>query len=115
MKKATYADYLLNDVFSSLKGIKAKRMFGGYGLYQDGIIFGIIADDELYFKADDRNRPEYEARGSKPFTYEAKGNKRIALSYWQLSAEVMEDRDLLAEWVKRAVAVSKSRGSSKHY
>ena len=88
-------------------------MFGGYGLYKDGIIFGLIADDELYFKADDGNRPDYEVRGSRAFTYEAKGNKRIAMSYWQLPEDVMEDADLLAEWVSKAVSASKRAKKKK--
>lgn len=57
-----YLQYVLEQL-SGLGGVTARRMFGGAGLYQDQHFFGIITSDTLYFKVDDTNREDYEARG----------------------------------------------------
>ena len=111
--KSTYLEYILNDAMDGIEGVTAKAMFGGYGLYKDGIVFGILADDELYFKVDDRNRAEYEKRGSRPFTYQGKNRKTIALSYWEVPAEILEDREVLSGWVEASVAASRRKIKSK--
>ena len=72
MKLTEFADYILNDLLIDIEGITAKRMFRGYGIYQHGIIFALIANDELYFKVDDTNKHQYQKYHSKPFTYSRK-------------------------------------------
>ena len=49
-----------------------RAMFGGFGTFLDGLMFSLIADNDLYLKVDAENRPDYEAAGSYPFTYEGK-------------------------------------------
>lgn len=88
-------------------------MFGGYGLYADKIFFAIIVDDELYFKADEIVSLEYKKLGSFPFTYNRE-NKTIALSYWYVPEEVIEDSDLLKEWYNKSLNVSKNKKSKKN-
>lgn len=76
--------------------VRAKRMFGGYGLYLDGLMFALIADDTLYVKADARNRGEYEKREMAPFHYQRQG-KTVTIAYHAVPAEALDDRgDLLA-------------------
>ncbi|MBI2094614.1 MAG: TfoX/Sxy family protein [Candidatus Omnitrophica bacterium] len=110
--KSSFLEYVLRDAMQEIPGIMAKAMFGGYGLYKNDVVFGIIADDELYFKVDEANRAEYEKRGSRPFTYVGKNRKRITMSYWEVPAEILEDRALLAEWVGVSVAISQRRGGA---
>ncbi len=93
--------------------VTVRAMFGGYGLYKKGIVFGIIADDELYFKVDDKNRAPYEARGSEPFTYEAKKGKRVAMSYWKVPADILEDPNVLPKWIDASVQASKRSKNKK--
>ena len=61
-----YLAYIL-DQLRPFGHVVARRMFGGVGLYTDGFFFGII-DDTVYFKVDDSNRMDYEARGCRKFT-----------------------------------------------
>jgi len=75
MKSNEFVEYITEDLLAELKGVTSRAMFGGYGIYKDGIIFGIIVDDELYFKVDDTNREEYEKMGSSPFVYRTKEGK----------------------------------------
>ena len=88
-------------------------MFGGYGLYLDGIIFAIIADNELYFKVDDTNKQDYLDYDSVPFTFESKG-KSMSMSYYLVPQEVLDDIDLLCGWAKKSYNVSlKSKTKKK--
>ncbi len=104
--KNSFLEYVLHDAMQGIEGVTAKAMFGGYGLYKDGVIFGIIADDQLYFKVDNKNRSEYESRDSQPFTYEAKNKKRVAMFYWEVPADILESPHDLAEWADEAVSAS---------
>ena len=92
-----YLDYLI-DQLKAFGPVTTKRMFGGAGLYQQGVFFGIVADDTLYFKIDDANKADYEAAGSGPFrpfgTY--------AMGYYEVPADVLEDPDELVLWAKKA-------------
>ena len=106
-KKNGFLEYVLRDAMQDLRGITAKAMFGGYGLYKEGVVFGIIADDELYFKVDGKNLPQYKERDSRPFTYEGKNRKMIAMPYWEVPAEILEDREALAGWIDASVAASR--------
>lgn len=98
------------DALAPLGHAAGRSMFGGYGLYLDGLITGIIARDTLYLKVGDGNRADYEAAGSQPFTYDG-GGKPVAMSYWEVPAEVIEDPERLRAWALRARAASvRARG-----
>jgi DNA transformation protein len=105
---AAYAVELLGTVGH----VAARRMFGGYGLYCDGVMFALIADDVLYLKADDASRPEFERAGSEPFVYEARG-RRTTMAYWRAPDEAMESRELAAPWARTALAAALRARSAK--
>jgi DNA transformation protein len=75
------------EMLSTIGRVTARRMFGGYGLYCDGTMFALIADDVLYLKADDGNRGELERAGATPFVYVARG-ERAKMSYFRAPDEV---------------------------
>lgn len=85
--------------------VTARAMFGGYGLYAEGVMFALIAYDRLYFKVDAGNLADYEAAGCSPFVYEGKG-KPIRMSYYVLPTEVWEDTAQLADWVAASRAAA---------
>lgn len=88
-----YVNYVL-DLMQPFGAISVRQMFGGYGLYNDGLFFAIIVDDELYFKADYIGAKYFAESGSVQFSYLNK-NKIVKLSYWKVLPEVLEDSDLL--------------------
>lgn len=92
--------------FAGLEGISTRRMFGGMGIYRYGAMFALVVDERLYFKVDEANKPDYQATGSVPFTYDKhdkKSDKKIvALSYWELPAHILEDKDLIFHWMIKA-------------
>ncbi|HEY0780925.1 MAG TPA: TfoX/Sxy family protein, partial [Thermoanaerobaculia bacterium] len=81
--------------------VEAKPMFGGFGLYHKGLMFGLVADDTLYLKVDDGNRPRFEAAGCRPFVYQGKGGSGpVGMSYFRATDEALEDPEELADWAR---------------
>lgn len=99
-----YRIFILEQLQSAGR-VTARRMFGGVGLYLDGLFFALIDDDTLYFKADDSNRARFERAGSKPFC-PFPDRPTQAMSYWQVPAEVLEDAEELAVWAREALTVA---------
>ncbi len=93
------------DLLRGWSPVDARRMFSGYGLFRDGLMFGIIIRDVLHFKTDDDNRGDYEAAGMAPFQY-SRGDKRVALGYHAVPAEALDDDDMLVAWADKAYAAA---------
>jgi len=85
--------------------VAARRMFGGHGVFMEGLMFGLIADDQLYLKVDDDNRAAYEAQGLAPFTYHSRGRTK-QLSYREAPDEAFDDADVLCAWGREAFAAA---------
>ncbi len=110
MPKTDFHDYVVQDLMQGIRGVTSRAMFGGWALYRDGVTFGIIADDQLFFKVDEKNRAEYEKRGSGPFVYESRGKQVTMRSYWELPVDIMEDREELERWVEASCRAAKLIG-----
>ena len=81
--------------------VTAKRMFGGHGIFLEGLMFGLVASSTLYFKVDDENIGAFKKEGMGPFTYSRKG-KEFAMPYYQAPDEAMEDGEELIKWANLA-------------
>jgi DNA transformation protein len=81
--------------------VSARRMFGGHGLYHEGLMFAIVMEQRLYLKADEVNRPEFVALGLAPFTYAMKG-RDVALSYWAAPDTIFDDPQEAVQWAQSA-------------
>lgn len=99
-----YVDYVLEQL-EGLGDVSGRRMFGGYGIYCDGLFFALIADDVLYLKVDDTNRPDFEARGLQPFR--PYPDKPDTMQYYPVDSEVLEDRERLHAWAGRSLDVAR--------
>ncbi len=106
-----FKDFVL-DQLAGLESLRAKRMFGGHGLYQADRFFRILMENRVYFKTDSRSRADYLARGAEPFTYE-KGRRIVSLNYYEVPSEVLEDRDAILIWARRAIQVKASRSAKR--
>ena len=95
-----FRDFVL-DQLARIPQLRAKRMFGGVGIYSADCFFAIVAADELFFKVDDSNRSAYEAAGSEPFRPVM--SRPVSMSYWRVPLEVLEDPTELAEWARAAI------------
>ncbi len=102
----------LEDLFAPLGGVSFRRMFGGLGVFRDGLMFGLVSGDVLYMKADEETRGRYEAEGAGPFTYASKKGA-VSLPYWRLPERLLEEPDEFAEWAIEAsqAAVRRKKGA----
>jgi DNA transformation protein len=95
-----FVEYL-HEVFDRFGPIAAKRMFSGFGLYRDGLMFALVHQDALYLKTDATNVAAFEALGLASFEFMRQG-RVMKTSYYLAPAEIMEDRELAAEWARRS-------------
>lgn len=100
------------ELLAGVGPVQARRMFGGAGLYADGIMFALVIDDVLYFKADATTRQRFANEGSEPFTYEAKG-RTITVSHWRVPERLYDDPDEMCDWARAALAVARRAQASK--
>lgn len=76
-------------------------MFGGAGIYRDGLMFGLVSARDLYLKCDDITSDRFKEAGCRPFVYEKDG-KTVEMSYWSIPEEALDDGDLLKRWADLA-------------
>jgi len=99
-----FLQYVLEQL-TGVGHVAPRRMFGAVGLYHEERIFGLIAGDTLYFKADDSNRGDYEARGMDRFRpYPDK--PRQSMTYYAVPADTLEDADECLVWARKSMAVA---------
>lgn len=91
----------LKEVFELFGPINAKRMFGGYGIYHAELMFGLVADDVLYLKVDDKSVESFLKEKLHPFEYEKNG-KKIKIAYYTAPEEIFDDRRIAKEWATKA-------------
>jgi len=105
-----YVEFVIGQL-EPMGTVVSKRMFGGAGLYLDGVFFAIIENDTLRFKVDDSNRADYEKAGMGPFRpYKGKDH---TMQYYEVPVEVLEDSDVLSVWARKALAVASTAKNRK--
>jgi DNA transformation protein and related proteins len=106
----SYRAYVLEQL-NAVGSVTAKGMFGGVGLYREGLFFGLIANDTLYFKVDRETRSEYERAGSEPFR--PYGGQSFTMQYYELPGEVLEEPEKLRDWVHAALGAARRKVAGK--
>ncbi len=112
MSKHTEFVEFLNEAFEEFGLIDVRKMFGGYGIYHDGIMFGLVEKNTLYLKADERTREQFESRGLAQFQY-ARADKIVKMSYFMAPEEIYDDRSEAAVWASRACEAAIRQGAMK--
>jgi DNA transformation protein and related proteins len=105
------ADYL-RDIFSTFGPVTVRRMFGGTGIYADGVMIALVADEVIYLKVDDETAGAFEQEGLAPFTYSKKPGKLAVMSYRRMPDRCYDDPDELARWASHALAAAKRSAAS---
>ena len=96
----------IQDLLSGFGPVSIRNMFSGAGLYTEGVMFGLLADDTLYLKADELFASAFAAEGKGPFTYRRKGRAPVAMSYWEVPERLLDDPEELTAWASRALAIA---------
>lgn len=96
----------LEEQFEPVGGVSIRSMFGGLGVFRDGVMFALVStNDALYFRVDDGNRAAFEAEDSEPFVYSGKG-KPMTMSYWRAPERLFDDDDEFRRWSEAAIAAA---------
>jgi DNA transformation protein len=106
-----YLAYILEQL-EDLPALRPNRMFGGVGLYSDGLFFGLIDDDTLYFKTGEGNIADYLARNMPKFMPFPEKTKQV-LGYHQVPADVIEDAELLTQWARKSKDAALAKKAAK--
>jgi DNA transformation protein and related proteins len=106
------SDFIV-ELFAPFGQVTVRRLFGGAGLFAEGLMFGLVFDGAIFLKVDDASIPDFEREGSVPFVYtraESPGRvSRHSLSYWRLPERLYDDPDELVSWAQRALAIAERR------
>ena len=90
----------LIDELSSLGELSSKKMFGGYGVFESGVMFALVnSQGEVFFKADDSNRGQFQEIGAK---------KHGRMPYFQVPSTILADTPTLQAWARSSMAVAHS-------
>jgi DNA transformation protein and related proteins len=102
----SFAEFL-REQFAPLGHITMRGMFGTTGVFCDGLMFGVVADNTLYFRVDDQNRAAFgEAASFPPLNYRKKGTT-IDLSFWRAPERLFDEPDELVTWARIALAAAR--------
>jgi len=94
-----FVSYLL-EMLEGFDAVSAKAMFGGHGIYLNGLISAIVVDDILYIKADPTSRKIFEMRGLTQFSY-MKNGKKCFMSYYMAPEESIDNSEALTSWAQK--------------
>lgn len=109
------SDYIefLKEVFELLGSVNARKMFGGYGLYHNGLMIGLVERDTLYLKVDEVSNSQFIDRELLQFEYE-KAGKRIKMSYYAAPDEIYDDPEQALIWGRLAYQAAVRANAKKH-
>lgn len=110
-RRSEFVGYVC-DLLAPLGEIRAKAMFGGWGLYCGDLFFAIIADDTLYLKADANSREHFTSAGQRPFTFVMRGAQK-QMDYYTAPADALEESETLCEWARLALAAARRNANSR--
>ena len=95
---------LILERLAPLGAVTGRNMFGGFGVFHEGDMFGLISNDVLYLKADESNGDDYVKRGSPQYK---------PMPYFRVPDDVFEDTEELLKWAQKAVAVAHAAPKKK--
>ncbi|TWT12654.1 TfoX/Sxy family protein [Reyranella sp. CPCC 100927] len=101
-----FTDFLFEQL-TPLGHITARRMFGKTGVFCDGVMLGMIAENTLYLRVDDHSRAFFqEASTSAPLNYKKAGTT-IDLAFWRIPDRLIDEPEELVAWARVALAAAK--------
>ena len=109
---SAFVDSLL-DLLMPLGEVSARRMFGGYGIYKDGAMFGLVADDRFYIKSDDENKDAFISRGCEPFVFGERNGKVIVSRYFEPPESAFTNAQKMKPWALLGIAASERAPKKK--
>jgi DNA transformation protein len=103
----------VQELFSAFGPVSIRRMFGGAGVFADGLMIAIVADGAIYLKAAPDSTDAFERERCGPFSYATRDGTRQLTSYWQMPDRLYDDPGELAQWARRSLAVARAKQAGK--
>ena len=103
----------IQELFSAFGPVSVRRMFGGAGVFADGLMIAIVDDGVIYLKATPEGTAAFERERCGPFSYATKDGERVLTSYWRMPDRLYDDPDELAQWARTALAVAQAKQAEK--
>jgi DNA transformation protein and related proteins len=97
---------VIEELFTEFGRVVVRRMFGGAGIFADGLMFGLVSNEVIYLKVDEHNQPAFEREGMAPFAY-GKATRRVLTSYWRMPERLYDAPDELARWAAESLAAAR--------
>jgi DNA transformation protein len=102
----TFAEFL-REQLAPLGHVTMRRMFGATGVFCDGVMFGMVTEDTLYFRVDDHNRAAFkEAEAFPPLSYQKQG-RTIDLSFWRAPERLLDEPEEFVAWAREALEAAR--------
>ena len=98
----------VKDLLADFGPVTIRNMFGGAGIYADGVMFAILVDDTLYLKADDASSRAFASEGMRPFSYKPRGKAPVAMSYWEVPERLLEEPEEVTAWAREAHRIAQA-------
>jgi DNA transformation protein len=111
-KRSEFAEHV-TEMMRTFGPVEVRAMFGGHGIYHRGTMFALIAEDALYIKTDEINRPEFVALGLGPFVFKSKDGEAMTLSYCSVPDDALESPAVMAEWARSGYACALRAAAKK--
>ncbi len=92
----------LEEAFAPFGPVSVRSMFGGGGVFHEGLMIGLVSGETLYLKADAQTIPDFEAEACEPFVFRPRSGKSAAMSYWRAPEYILDDPEQLAVWAEKA-------------
>ena len=97
----------ISELFAAFGRVDVRNMFGGAGIYAEGLMFGLLVDDVIYLKTDEHSAARFEREGCGPFTYDTKRGERVLKSYWRMPDRLYDEPEELADWANIALEAAR--------
>ena len=95
--EAALAADLFVERLSGLSRITSKKMFGGFGIFCNNQMFGIVnSEGQVFLKAEDKMKPRFEKLGSV---------KHSRMPYYSIPEEIFNNLEQFTSWAKESILI----------
>lgn len=108
---ASFSDMLV-EVLAPLGRVSVRRMFGGGGVFCEGVMFGLVSEDVLFLKGDEELAVFFDNQGCERFAYSAK-SRTVSLPYWRMPDRLLDEPDEMVSWARRSLAVALAKAQKR--
>jgi len=93
----------VEEALEPLGRVTMRKMMGGATVYLDGIVFAILDEGEIWFKADEQSNVVWDAEGCERFSVTFKDGRVDTMNYRRGPLDVYDDPEAMQRWARLAL------------